>query len=209
MTHIKVGAVDRDSSLDKEEQILQGAMQEFLKYGYAGTSMDKVAIAAGVSKATVYSYFQDKEGLFKVLIEKLASKKFNLVFGTEPIEGEPITVLRDLGSKALDLMSKDKEHCAFMRVLIGESGRFPELAQICVRAMTKPVLETLGQYLAAHPELNIPDPEATARVLLGTLVYFHITQEVMHGKDILPMASDRVINAMTHLIINCSNPEGD
>jgi TetR/AcrR family transcriptional regulator of autoinduction and epiphytic fitness len=69
-------------------------MQEFLKHGYAGTSMDKVALSAGVSKATVYSHFQDKEGLFKVLIENLASYKFNLIFGTEPIEGEPITVLR-------------------------------------------------------------------------------------------------------------------
>lgn len=204
MTHIKVGAVERDTSVDKVEQILQGAMQEFLKHGYAGTSMDKVAVAAGVSKATVYSHFQDKEGLFKVLIEKLARKKFNLVFGTEPIEGEPITVLRETATRALELMSQDKEHCAFMRVLIGESGRFPELAQICVRAMIKPVLETLGQYLASHPELNIPDPEATARILLGTLVYFHITQEVMHGKDILPMADDRVIDAMTHLIVNRS-----
>ncbi len=202
MTQIKVGELERDSSVDKVEQILQGAMQEFLKHGYAGTSMDKVAIAAGVSKATVYSHFQDKEELFKVLIEKLASKKFNLVFGSKPITGEPLTVLHDTGTKALELMSTDKEHCAFMRVLIGESGRFPELAQICVRAMIKPVLDTLGEYLAAHPELDIPDPEATARILLGTLVHFHITQEVMHGKDIVPMTSDRVINAMTHLIVN-------
>jgi hypothetical protein len=56
--------------------------------------------------------------------------------------------------------------------------------------------------LATHPELNIPDPEATARIMLGSLVYFHITQDVMHGKDILPMASDRLIDTMTNLIIN-------
>ncbi|WP_017651845.1 TetR/AcrR family transcriptional regulator [Fortiea contorta] len=202
MTNTKIGAVDRDSSVDKVEQILKGAMCEFLKHGYAGTSMDKVAVAAGVSKATVYSHFQDKEGLFKVLIEKLARKKFNLIFGTEPIVGEPITVLKDLGTRALETMNNDQEHRAFMRVLIGESGRFPELAQICVRSMIKPTLEALSQYLKAYPELNIPDPEATARILLGTLVYFHITQEVMHGKDILPMAGDRVIDAITHLIIS-------
>lgn len=200
MTQIKVGTVDGDGSVDKVEKILQGAMQEFLKHGYAGTSMDKVAVAAGVSKATVYSKFQDKEGLFKELIEQLARKKFNLIFGTEPPEGEPVTVLHQLGTKALGQMIADAEHCAFMRVLIGESGRFPELAQICVRAMIKPVLETLNQYLAAHPELDLPDPEATARVLLGTLVYFHITQDVLHGKDIIPMESDRVINALTNLI---------
>ncbi|MBD2529361.1 TetR/AcrR family transcriptional regulator [Nostoc flagelliforme FACHB-838] len=204
MVRIKAGEVDRDNSVDKVEQILQGAMQEFLQHGYAGTSMDRVAVAAGVSKATVYSHFQDKEGLFKVLLEQLASKKNNSIFGTEPIEGEPAAILHQVATKALEQMINDKEHSAFMRVLIGESGRFPELAQICVRAMIKPVAETLTEYLAA-PELKIPDPEATARILIGALVHFHITQNVMHGQDIIPMESDRLIDAFTHLINKCAD----
>ncbi|BAY07585.1 TetR/AcrR family transcriptional regulator [Calothrix sp. NIES-2098] len=202
MARIKIDEVERDSSVDKVEQILQGAMQEFLQHGYAGTSMDKVAVAAGVSKATVYSHFQDKEGLFKVLIEQLARKKFNSIFGTQPPEGEPIVVLRQLAIKALELMAIDQEHSAFMRVLIGESGRFPELAQVCVRAMIKPVVETMTQYIASHPELKIDDPEALARILLGTLVHYHIVQDVMHGKEIVPMESDRLIDTMIDLIIN-------
>ncbi|MDZ7951758.1 TetR/AcrR family transcriptional regulator [Nostoc sp. DedQUE09] len=204
MVRIKADEVDRDNSVDKVEQILQGAMQEFLQHGYAGTSMDRVAVAAGVSKATVYSHFQDKEGLFKVLLEQLASKKNSSIFGTEPIEGEPAVILYQVATKALEQMLNDKEHSAFMRVLIGESGRFPELAQICVRAMIKPVAETLTHYLAA-PELKIPDPEATARILLGALVHFHITQNVMHGQDIVPMESDRLIDAFTHLINKCAD----
>ncbi|BAY61171.1 TetR family transcriptional regulator [Calothrix brevissima NIES-22] len=202
MARIKVDEVEKENSLDKVEQILQGAMQEFLKNGYAGTSMDKVAVAAGVSKATVYSHFQDKEGLFKVLFEQMSRQKFNSIFGTEPPQGEPAIVLRQLGIKALEQMVKDEQHCAFMRVIIGESGRFPELAQICVRAMIQPVVETLTQYLASHPELKINDPEALARILVGSLVHFHIVQDVLHGKDILPMESDRLINTMTNLIIN-------
>jgi AcrR family transcriptional regulator len=204
MVRIKAGEVDRDNSVDKVEQILQGAMQEFLQHGYAGTSMDRVAVAAGVSKATVYSHFQDKEGLFKVLLEQLTSKKNSSIFGTAPIEGEPVAILHQVATKALEQMINDKEHSAFMRVLIGESGRFPELAQICVRVMIMPVAQTLTHYLAA-PELKIPDPEATARILLGALVHFHITQNVMHGKDIIPMESDRLIDALTHLINKCAD----
>jgi TetR/AcrR family transcriptional regulator, regulator of autoinduction and epiphytic fitness len=202
MARIKADEVERDNSIEKVEQILQGAMQEFLKHGYAGTSMDKVAVAAGVSKATVYSHFQDKEGLFKVLFEHLARQKFNSIFGTVSLQGEPAIVLSQLGTKALEQMVTDPQHCAFMRVLIGESGRFPELAQICVRSMIKPVVETLTQYIASHPELKIKDPEALARILVGTLVHFHIVQDVLHGKDILPMESDRLIDTMTSLIIN-------
>ena len=62
---------DTSQSQEKVEAILQGAMQEFLTHGFAGTTMDKVTAAAGVSKTTVYSYFQDKEKLFIALIERL------------------------------------------------------------------------------------------------------------------------------------------
>ena len=64
----------RENSGEKAEQILQGAMAEFLVHGYAATSMDRVASAAKVSKATVYSYFQDKEALFTALVEQLAEE---------------------------------------------------------------------------------------------------------------------------------------
>jgi AcrR family transcriptional regulator len=204
MARPKTGEIDRSNSGDKIEQILQGAMQEFLAHGYAGTSMDKVAEAAGVSKATVYSHFQDKQGLFKVLIERLAKKRFYSILGTESLKGEPYIVLRRLAATALEQMMNDREYQSFQRLLMGESARFPELAQVFIDSIAKPAIETISRYLAAHPELNIPDPEATARVLIGSLVHFVITQEIMHGKEIIPMKGDRLIDALTHLIVNCA-----
>ncbi|BAT53303.1 transcriptional regulator [Nostoc sp. NIES-3756] len=204
MARSKLGETDRSNSTDKVEKILQGAMQEFLANGYAATSMDKVAEAAGVSKATVYSHFQDKEGLFKALIEKLARKRFQSILGTQALQGEPYIVLRRLAKTALNQMVDDPEYQSFERLLIGESARFPELAQIFVGSIAKPAIETISKYLASRPELNIPDPEATARILIGSLVHFVMTQEIMHGKDIMPMESDRLIDALTYLIINCA-----
>ena len=58
---------ERSRAEAKAEAILAGAMQEFLKHGYAAASMDKIAKAAKVSKATVYSYFDDKENLFNAV----------------------------------------------------------------------------------------------------------------------------------------------
>jgi TetR/AcrR family transcriptional regulator, regulator of autoinduction and epiphytic fitness len=205
MARSKLGETDRSNSTDKVEKILQGAMQEFLAHGYAATSMDKVAEAAGVSKATVYSHFQDKEGLFKALIEKLARKRFQSILGTQALQGEPYIVLRRLAKTALNQMVDDPEYQSFERLLIGESARFPELAQIFVGSIAKPAIETISKYLASRPELNIPDSEATARILIGSLVHFVMTQEIMHGKDIMPMESDRLIDALTHLIINCAD----
>ncbi|BAZ42762.1 TetR family transcriptional regulator protein [Calothrix sp. NIES-4101] len=201
MAHIKVSETERESTAEKIEKILTGAMQEFLKHGYAGTSMDKVASRAGVSKATVYSHFKDKEGLFKALIRQLAEEKFRDTFATVPLEGEPAVVLRIVITKALNKMISDREHQAFVRVLIGESGRFPELAKAWIHDIMTPTLEIVGKYLDRHPELNIPDTEATVRMVIGSMVHFMMTQEMLYGKEIIPMASERMVDCLMHHLL--------
>jgi AcrR family transcriptional regulator len=190
--------IEPDAAGDKTEQILQGAMQEFLTHGYAGTSMDKVAKTGGVSKATVYSYFQDKEGLFAALIQRLAAEK--LVYFPVP-ETEPAIALRFIATTILDQASHEPHFLTFVRLVIAESGRFPQLAQIFVKNLAKPGIERLTQYLASRPELKLSDPEATARIFIGSLVYFQLTQEMMHGKEIIPMERDRLIDGLLQLIL--------
>lgn len=190
---------------DKAEQILQGAMQEFLAHGYAATSMDRVAKTAGVSKATVYSYFQDKEGLFNALVERMAQQKFSLIYDPTLFQGEPKDALRRMGQTAMHQICTDPEQMAFIRLVMGEAERFPELARIFVRNVTKPGIEFVSRYLASRSELNIPDPEATARIMIGAVVYYVQVQNMLHGKDVIPMESDRIIDALTHLLTQCLN----
>ena len=204
MGQAKITNLDRHKSTEKTEAILEGAMEEFLAHGYAATSMDRVATAAGVSKATVYSHFQDKESLFTVLIQRLMSGKYKTIFGLEDaqsLQGEPSVVLRNIAANMLDNAANNLQFQSFMRVIMGESGRFPELAQPYVHNMAKPVIELLSHYLGSRSELKLADPEATARIFMGTLVYYVILQEVMHGKEILPMARDRIIDTLVDLIV--------
>ncbi|WP_341733899.1 TetR/AcrR family transcriptional regulator [Microcoleus sp. EPA2] len=189
---------DASTGGDKSEQILQGAMQEFLTHGYAGTSMDKVAKTGGVSKATVYSYFQDKEGLFAALIQRLAAEK--LVYFPVP-ETEPAIALRFIATTLLDQATHEPHFLTFVRLVIAESGRFPQLAQIFVKNLAKPGIERLTQYLASRRELQLADPEATARIFIGSLVYFQLTQHMMHGQEIIPMERDRLIEGLMQLIL--------
>jgi len=194
---------DRRQPSAKAEAIVAAAMGEFLAHGYAATSMDRVAKAAGVSKATVYSYFENKEELFSTSIERFAKEKYAAVFnptGDRPLEGEPRVVLRRIVSNFLEMAAGDPQLQDFMRSMMGESKRFPILAQVYVRYIAKPVLETLAGYLASHQSLPIADPEATARIILGSVVYFTILQEVIHGKEILPMERDRLVNSLVDLV---------
>lgn len=200
MARTKAIEPDATTGSDKTEQILQGAMQEFLAHGYAGTSMDKVAKTGGVSKATIYSYFQDKEGLFAAVVQRLAAEKF-VYFETVTECTEPAIALRFVATAILDHADLEPHFLTFLRLVIAESGRFPQLAQIFVRNLTKPGIERLTKYLASHRELKLPDPEATARIFIGSLVHFQLAQDMMHGKEIIPMERDRLIDGLLHLIL--------
>ncbi|HET8898801.1 MAG TPA: TetR/AcrR family transcriptional regulator [Rhodanobacteraceae bacterium] len=62
---IRAHGPGRPKDLEKRAAVLDAAKRLFVELGYAGTSMDAVASAAGVSKLTVYSHFGDKDSLFR------------------------------------------------------------------------------------------------------------------------------------------------
>ena len=194
----------RQLSPEKAEAILAGGMQEFLAHGYAGTSMDRVAMAAGVSKATVYSHFQDKEGLFTALIEQLVQGKFRSLFNSDAdrLQSEPRIFLSELANRLLDMGANEPQFLNFMRLIIGESGRFPQLARVFVQNVERTSFQMIQQYLAACPQLKLADPEATARIFIGAIVHFLIVQEMLHGKDIVPMERDRLISNLVNSILS-------
>lgn len=192
---------DQLSQLNKKaEQILKGALPEFLEHGYAATRMDQVAKTAKVSKQTLYSYFDDKEGLFRALIQYVASQKFRLVW-SKPLVGEPRQVLTQLAQSFMAEIN-DPEHLCFVRLIIAESGKYPELSQLFLENVAQPSISIFKAYLQEHPELKIQDSEVIAHIFVGTLIHNILTQNMLSGDKIIPMNSERLIDNLVDLIIN-------
>ena len=188
-------------NISKKEQILSGAMQTFLKNGYTRTSMDQIASVSGVSKNTIYSHFGDKEGLFTVLIEEIASKRFEMVYGGLSLQESPELVLRHIATNLLKNILNDPEYINFLRVLIAESEHFPHLAQLFIRSLPQKALETLTEHLTIHQqELELLNPQATARIFLNSLMGYVLTQKVLGGEEIIPLDQEVLINSLVHLI---------
>jgi AcrR family transcriptional regulator len=165
--------------------------------------MDRIATAAGVSKATVYNLFRDKENLFSALTEQLVQKKFYNIFGcvdSQAFQGEPKIVLRQLATNMLNMAHFDEQFLNFMRLVIGESGRFPALAQAFISNVERSAFSKLCHYLSSRSEFVSFDIEGTARIFIGTLVHYIIVQHMLHGGDIMPMESDRLIDNLIKLI---------
>lgn len=188
----------------KQTQILKGAIQVFLQRGYAGTSMDRVAISAGVSKQTIYSHFQDKEGLFRALMEQLTIRRFEAAMHyPEDLQGDPEVILRRVAETYL-LKVADREYLAFLRLILAEAPRFPELAHLYHKTVVLRGRQMLAQYFRLHPELNIADPEAVAHIFLGSLVSFVILHGLLDGEAIAPMEKERLVESLMQLLLaNC------
>ena len=203
MSNLK--SVERELSPEKTEAILRGAMQEFMEHGYAGARIDKIVAAAGVSKATVYRRFADKETLFTALIQRMAEKvNFFEQQDFPSCEEEPIVFLKRHATKMLNCAAQNPQDIALFRIVIGESGRFPELGRAFLQNVEKPNLDFLTQYFATHPKLQLADPEVAARMFMATLLHIVTTRDLLHGGDIMAIESDRLIDGLLDLIIHPS-----
>ena len=187
----------------KMQAILEGALQVFMVQGYAATSMNRIAVAAGVSKSTLYSNFEDKKGLFLALIQELTyssrQEVFNLLSQSD-LQAPPEVVLRQIARLMLDSFQKNQPLLSFMRLVIGESERFPDVATTFVVQIQKPMLEQLTLYLASQTQLQLSDPEVGARVFAGSLVHYLIIQNLLGGEEVVPLERDRMIDGLVTLI---------
>ncbi len=64
-----------------KRRILQGAKDEFLRQGYTGASMDRIASSLGMSKRTIYQVFPSKEALFREVMDSFIASTLELVGG--------------------------------------------------------------------------------------------------------------------------------
>jgi len=143
----------------KFDQVLLGAREVFLAEGFSASNMDHVAKASGVSKATLYSYFPDKESLFIVVVQTECARQSDEAMQHIDQTATPAQVLTSAARHLLDFMTSDFGQRMF-RMCVSEADRFPELGLAFYESGPMVVREKLGAYLGCaveKGELNIPD----------------------------------------------------
>lgn len=182
----------------KITNILDGALSEFLNNGYLGTTMDKIAQSAGVSKQTLYSHFGDKETLFKALIYEVTTKKFQLVW-SQPLEGKPEIVLKALAERIINEVN-DPQYLNFIHVIFTSAKIYPELGKLFLENVAKPAMNILTKYLEDCPYLTLTDSEAIAHIFVNSLIHHILTQEILQGKTVIPINIDRIVDKLIIMI---------
>lgn len=152
----------------KRRQILDGARQVFLSRGFDGASMGEIAKVAGVSKGTLYVYFDSKESLFEALTTMEKAGLAETLFKLDSQDPDVRSVLTDLGHSYLRRMGRP-EHVSSIRMVIGAAEKFPRLGQVFFEAGPCRGVSRLKAYLdgqVAAGRLSIEDTEVAAQHFL-------------------------------------------
>jgi AcrR family transcriptional regulator len=136
--------------LDKRTKILNAAAGCFLRLGYAETSVDEIVTHSGVVKQTVYNYFTNKDALFKAVVEHLLVDTGLELHNDwyELSSGEFFIRM----ARAQLKMLQSPTYIDFLRLLVKESRRFPELQTMYACSIPGPIIEFVAGYIRQCPE---------------------------------------------------------
>ena len=112
----------------KRRQILDGARAVFLAQGFDAASMGEIARAAGVSKGTLYVYFENKEELFEATVHEQCEVQAEGVFNLDPDDSDVEGVLTRLGVGFVGFLCQP-EKASPLRTVIAIADRMPEIGK--------------------------------------------------------------------------------
>ncbi|EJJ27674.1 TetR/AcrR family transcriptional regulator [Rhizobium sp. CF142] len=108
-------------------EILDAAFEEFVERGYVATRVEDIASRIGVTKGTVYVYFETKEQLFEAMIGHISVPLEGLLASANEQQGTAAERLQKTIALIYDLVIRDRRLRELMRFIIAEGSRFPQI----------------------------------------------------------------------------------
>jgi len=157
----------------RPEEILDAALQLFTEKGFSSTRMVDVAKAAGISKGTLYLYFDSKEAIFRDVVQQRITPQLDQVEAmVEAFEGTQEDLLRQLIS-GWWMSIACTSLSAIPKIIVAESGNFPELAKYFTENVVVRSRNLFSKVISRgmiNGEFNLYESETVARLVVAPLV---------------------------------------
>ncbi|MCA9489787.1 MAG: TetR/AcrR family transcriptional regulator [Myxococcales bacterium] len=185
------------------ERILEAALPLFAQHGFAGTSVRTVGAAAGVNVATLAYHFQDKQGLYDAVVQRLhedlssdlAARLAQGMTATDPRE-----LLRSWVFEAWRFSDEHRQHQRLLLRHVLDHGRQPE---VIAARWSDPLMERAATLVGLlRPDMAEPQ----RRLLVLTLMHLMVRLVLEDRGQLARMAGlpsegieDRIVDWLTDL----------
>jgi AcrR family transcriptional regulator len=187
----------------RPSEILDAALAVFAEKGFAAARLEQVAKAAGVSKGTLYLYFDGKEALFEAVVKS----------AIVPRIADAEVMLRDHRGSAAELLAAlykrfaaviaDEQVAAIPKLVIGEAGNFPELARFYLREVVARGLRLMGAVLelgVARGEFRPMKVAHATRLMIAPVLFLALWRQSL-GRHDVPLDGDAFLDDALTLLV--------
>lgn len=200
-------AEETDESLSQDPRVARSkalivgaATAEFLEKGFAATSLDDVALRAGVSKRTIYNNYEGKEQLFQEVLAMALNRAETFAVEVASALGHSEEIGSELRAAASSLARAvlDDRIVLLRRLLIGEANRFPDMATEYYRRAPGRVLDALAGALRRYTQkglLAVDDPALAAEHLAYLVLGASLDQALFGVESPSPAEMERLAEA--------------
>ncbi|MGI8459073.1 MAG: TetR/AcrR family transcriptional regulator [Propionibacteriaceae bacterium] len=185
----------RPSSQRKHAAILAAAEEIFLRDAYLAANMDELSTLAGVSKQTVYKHFGSKEALFVELVSSMTTIAGDAVHRDEIPDPPDVAALGDFLQAYADrqlAIVLTPRLLKLRRLVIGEVGRFPDLARVLWERGPERAMSSLAmrfERLARAGMLRVDDPRVAAEHFNWLAMSGPLNAAMLLGDEVVPDAA--------------------
>ncbi len=171
---------------ERPEEILDAALRLFTEKGFSATRMVDVAKQAGISKGTLYLYFESKEAIFCAVVQQRIMPKLDDVQSlVENYPGNNAELLKELiNNWWLNVACTSLS--AIPKIIVSESGNFPEMAKYFtenVVTRSRKLFSKVIQRGIDMGEFRELEADAVARLVIAPLVQATIWMHSLRPYD--------------------------
>lgn len=191
---------------ERREQICRIAMTLFSERGFSGTTTKEIAAAAGVSEATVFKHFSNKDELYTAILDtKACDHGFEDPFAEI---ADKIKEKDDYGvfyGMALNALNKHKEDSDFLRLMLHSALEDHELARVFFEGFITHVYNFLGEYIRqrqADGAFREIEPRIVVRAFIGMFIH-HSLNNILWDKEqkLLKISNEDAAREFTEILL--------
>lgn len=192
---------------DRREQIIDAAMRAFSQKGYTRATNKDIAREAGITPGLIYHYFENKEALFKAIIEGRSPLKLFNSLPPEVLAIPSDTFLHFMILQVLGIV-EEESFVQLLRVALPELVYNPKMA-VLITGVFQRIFGFLISYFESRMEsgeLRHTDPVLTTQILIGGVMVFVLRRQIIRDPIALQYTQEQIVDAVVDTVLKGLEP---
>lgn len=197
-------------------EILDAAFEEFVAHGYVATRVEDIAARVGVTKGTVYFYFETKEVLFEAMFKHMAVPFTDIRAQLKTLTGPYADRIKAFFNFFYERIVLDRRSREMLRFIISEGSRFPHVVDRHYEETIAPMFDAARELfeegvaageLRASAALQIPELTLSPAIMLSFWYMLFADRKPRDVKAFIDGHIDLLLNGMVTRA-ECTTKEG-